>query len=56
MAISGAEQTLASAGYWEWPQGEAFTEQKQYGHHGKEGALRGIKKHCVCQGHMRVAR
>lgn len=26
-------------------------EQKQYRHHGKEGALRGIKKRCVCQGH-----
>lgn len=43
MAISGAEQAPASAGYWEWPQWETFTEQRQFGHHGKEGALRGIR-------------
>lgn len=55
MAISDAEQALASAAYWEWPQGKAFVERKQYRHHGKEGALRDIKKHGVCQGHMRLA-
>lgn len=55
MAISDVEQSLGSTGYWEWPQGEAFMEQRQYRHHRKEDALRGIKKHCVCQGHTRLA-